>query len=41
LPWFSRYFLMVSAQLAQVIPSTFHCTLSILQRYYASGLETW
>src|SRR5438045_8545693 len=30
-PSFSKYLCMVSAQLAQVIPSIFHCTFSMLQ----------
>src|SRR5215471_14845451 len=30
-PSFSKYLCMVSAQLAQVIPSTFQCTFSMLQ----------
>ena len=46
-PYFCKYLLIANAQLAQCIPSTFHCTFSILpmklvhlQRYFeARGLK--
>jgi hypothetical protein len=44
-PSFSKYLCMVSAQLAQVMPSTFHCTFSMLRivlqiyRFIKGGLH--